>query len=340
MLSITGLTLEQFADLMGGLGYKADRGERPKVKSSARACSPEPAATDAPETSTKRPGRCPAHGPGRGRHARSDPAGDPGGAAVEAPDLPPQETPADVPSEHRRRPRPRRCRATSPPETYPPRSRRPPSRRLEVFYTFTWEPKRRGGDRPQRRAEGGGGKPRGQKPKAAASRARAARGAGRAARTVRKARAPSRPDRQTRQGRSRQSLRGAGRTQGQVLSEQRPTDRLDRWLWHARFFKTRSLAARIVSGGGVRVNGTRATKPATGSIGPGDVLTFAQARSIRVIRILPSARGAGPRPRRRRFTTISTHRAPIPEVDSTARVGPRPTKKARRDMERPARSRC
>ena len=30
MLSITGLTLEQFADLMGGLGYRADRGERAK----------------------------------------------------------------------------------------------------------------------------------------------------------------------------------------------------------------------------------------------------------------------------------------------------------------------
>ena len=36
---------------------------------------------------------------------------------------------------------------------------------IEVFYTFTWAPRRRGGDRPQRRAEGGGGKPRGQKPK-------------------------------------------------------------------------------------------------------------------------------------------------------------------------------
>ena len=32
MLSITGMTLEQFADLMGGLGYKAEKGERPKVK--------------------------------------------------------------------------------------------------------------------------------------------------------------------------------------------------------------------------------------------------------------------------------------------------------------------
>jgi ribosome-associated heat shock protein Hsp15 len=35
----------------------------------------------------------------------------------------------------------------------------------------------------------------------------------------------------------------------------------------------------------VRVNGTRATKPAA-SVGPGDVLTFAQARAIRVIRIV------------------------------------------------------
>lgn len=35
MLSITGMTLEQFADLMEGLGYKAERGERPKVKAEA-----------------------------------------------------------------------------------------------------------------------------------------------------------------------------------------------------------------------------------------------------------------------------------------------------------------
>ena len=32
MLSISGLTLEQFADLMGGLGFNAEKGEREKVK--------------------------------------------------------------------------------------------------------------------------------------------------------------------------------------------------------------------------------------------------------------------------------------------------------------------
>ncbi|GAB4343984.1 MAG: ribosome-associated heat shock protein Hsp15 [Desulfobulbaceae bacterium] len=49
-----------------------------------------------------------------------------------------------------------------------------------------------------------------------------------------------------------------------------PRVRLDKWLWAARFFKTRSLAARAVSGGHVHVNGDRA-KPAR-SVQVGDTL--------------------------------------------------------------------
>ncbi|MFN4172314.1 MAG: helicase-related protein [Pseudorhodobacter sp.] len=49
MLSITGMTLDQFADLMGGLGYKAERGERPKLREVAPEAIPEPAPEIAPE---------------------------------------------------------------------------------------------------------------------------------------------------------------------------------------------------------------------------------------------------------------------------------------------------
>ena len=60
--------------------------------------------------------------------------------------------------------------------------------------------------------------------------------------------------------------------------------RLDKWLWYARFFKTRGLSAKLVAAGHVRVNGEKVAKPAT-AVGPGDTLTFPQARIIRVVRI-------------------------------------------------------
>lgn len=69
--------------------------------------------------------------------------------------------------------------------------------------------------------------------------------------------------------------------------------RLDRWLWFARFFKTRSLAAKLVSSGRVRVNSTRVAKPAF-SVGPEDTLTFPQADRVRVIRINGLAIRRGP----------------------------------------------
>ncbi|MFN3955385.1 MAG: RNA-binding S4 domain-containing protein [Pararhodobacter sp.] len=70
------------------------------------------------------------------------------------------------------------------------------------------------------------------------------------------------------------------------------TIRLDKWLWQARFFKSRSLAAQAV-GKGVRVNGTLVTKPAA-SLRPGDVITFVQARQARVVRMLATGTRRGP----------------------------------------------
>lgn len=68
--------------------------------------------------------------------------------------------------------------------------------------------------------------------------------------------------------------------------------RLDKWLWHARFFRTRGAAQRVCGASRVRVNGTRVSK-AHQLVRPGDVLTFAQGRAVRVIRVLAIAERRG-----------------------------------------------
>jgi ribosome-associated heat shock protein Hsp15 len=112
----------------------------------------------------------------------------------------------------------------------------------------------------------------------------------------------------------------------------RPTDRLDKWLWHARFFKTRSLASKQVAGGHVRVNGEKAAKPAA-AVGAGDVLTFAQGHRIRVVRIAALGTRRGPATEAQ---TLYDDLSPAPEPADTAapaRSGPRPTKKDRRRLD-------
>ena len=64
--------------------------------------------------------------------------------------------------------------------------------------------------------------------------------------------------------------------------------RLDKWLWFARVVRTRTLAARLVGDGHVRVNTLRIETPAK-PVGPGDVLTIALERHVRVLRIVAIA---------------------------------------------------
>jgi ATP-dependent RNA helicase SUPV3L1/SUV3 len=157
MLSITGLTLEQFADLMGGLGYRAERGERAKVK----AVAPEPAATAAPETVDE---TVLAAAPPTGLEGADTPDPTPTELPVEQPGetpaAPPAETPADQPDEAPAE-TPAEVPDSTPDETPPTDSAAPAE--MEVFYTFVWAPPRRqgGGGKGPRRAEGGN-KPRGQ----------------------------------------------------------------------------------------------------------------------------------------------------------------------------------
>lgn len=107
--------------------------------------------------------------------------------------------------------------------------------------------------------------------------------------------------------------------------------RLDKWLWFARFFKTRSLAAAQVAAGHVRVNGTRTTKAAQ-AVRPGDTLTFSQGRMVRVVRIaaLPLRRGPAPEARAA-YDDLSPPAPPSPAAQGApAPVAGRVSRKERR----------
>jgi ribosome-associated heat shock protein Hsp15 len=73
--------------------------------------------------------------------------------------------------------------------------------------------------------------------------------------------------------------------------------RLDVWLWRARFFRTRSLAASVVAEGGVFVerNGQSRVvdKPAT-LVEAGDGLSFRLGQTLRTVRVLGVGTRRGP----------------------------------------------
>nr|WP_237217935.1 DEAD/DEAH box helicase [Ruegeria lacuscaerulensis] len=126
MLSITGMTLEQFADLMRGLGYKAERGEREKVKA---ALAEQPGA-EAPEQ--------PAAEETPAEAVATDDAPAPAEALAEATES--TEAAAEAPAAEL---------ASDEPE-------------VEVFYTFTWGRQRQQNRGPRREQGQGKGKPRGK----------------------------------------------------------------------------------------------------------------------------------------------------------------------------------
>jgi len=68
--------------------------------------------------------------------------------------------------------------------------------------------------------------------------------------------------------------------------------RLDKWLWAARFFKTRSVARDAVSGGKVHLNGNRA-KPGR-SISAGDELRIQRGEEEYIITVLEPSMRRGP----------------------------------------------
>ena len=116
------------------------------------------------------------------------------------------------------------------------------------------------------------------------------------------------------------------------MTEPTAKQRLDKWLWQARFFKTRGLAAAMVGAGHVRVNGERASKPAA-QIKVGDTLTFSQGTRVRIVKILALATRRGPAPEAQGLYEDHSP-APIPKPDAPhERIGGRPTGKDRRKID-------
>jgi len=117
--------------------------------------------------------------------------------------------------------------------------------------------------------------------------------------------------------------------------------RLDKWLWAARFYKTRSLAAEAIAGGKVQVNGDRAKRARPLQVGDEVRLRQGPYELLVVVRALSAKRGPAsvaaelyeerPESRAAREAMAlqlkSLHAAFVPDKG-------RPTKRDRRDLER------
>jgi len=114
------------------------------------------------------------------------------------------------------------------------------------------------------------------------------------------------------------------------MSEESGRQRIDKWLWFARLAKSRSLAQKLVTGGKVRVNRDK-IDTSSRLVRPGDVLTVAFERQVRVIKILDPGTRRGPAPEAQRLYEDLTPPATLSEP--ILRSGPRPTKRDRRVLD-------
>jgi ribosome-associated heat shock protein Hsp15 len=71
------------------------------------------------------------------------------------------------------------------------------------------------------------------------------------------------------------------------------SERIDKWLFCARFYRTRSLAQAAASSGRVRLNGNRVEKPAQ-PLKPGDILTICSSGRVMALKVLAMAERRGP----------------------------------------------
>jgi ribosome-associated heat shock protein Hsp15 len=124
-----------------------------------------------------------------------------------------------------------------------------------------------------------------------------------------------------------------------------PGVRLDKWLWAARFFKTRSLAAEAINGGKIQLNGHRAKRAK--QVQPGDEVRIRKGpfeRSVVVVGLAEKRGSAKVAQTLYKETAESLHRQEMLAIqlksapETSFRTKGRPTKRERRDIDRFKRS--
>jgi len=115
------------------------------------------------------------------------------------------------------------------------------------------------------------------------------------------------------------------------------SQRIDKWLFFARVVKSRSLAAKLVQSGGVRINSLKVDQPSA-TVKPGDGITVTLERRILVYRVLSAGTRRGPAEEARTlYEDLTPPPAPREEQVVTAEREPgsgRPTKRDRRLTDR------
>ncbi|HET7457738.1 MAG TPA: S4 domain-containing protein [Gemmatimonadaceae bacterium] len=118
--------------------------------------------------------------------------------------------------------------------------------------------------------------------------------------------------------------------------------RLDKWLWAARFFKTRSLAADAIEGGKVQVNGERVKRAKTLQLGDEVQLRLGPYEHVVVVRQISERRGPAS-VAQTLYEETAESRAAREKLQEQLRMAPaafvyeergRPTKKDRRELSR------
>ena len=79
--------------------------------------------------------------------------------------------------------------------------------------------------------------------------------------------------------------------------------RIDKWLWHARFYRSRVQAQAAAASGLIRLNGARVEK-ASADVRPGDILTLPRGREIVAVRIAAVAERRGGAPEAQKLYRI------------------------------------